>query len=254
MHLKLPRFLKNLLTCQTQVLESWDAADDSETERTKAKKAEEDKAKADAAAKAAHKSKTARIAERLAEKARRREMDEEDTSDSEDEATRRARLRRTEIDSDLAHAEDLFGDLQVTNTRRNPVKPVTLSHPKDPNQTIDLTTLPIFNPATKDQFTKLRDALTPLLSANSKKAHYTLFMQEFTKQICKDLPSDQIKKIASGLTTLSNEKMKEEKLAEKGGKKTKAQKTKAVLHADRGASKKAYADTSAYDGHDGLDE
>jgi translation initiation factor 3 subunit J len=134
------------------------------------------------------------------------------------------------------------------------VKPVTLADPKDPNQIIDLATLPIFNPATKDQFTKLRDALTPLLSANSKKAHYTLFMQEFTKQICKDLPSDQIKKISSGLTTLSNEKMKEEKLAEKGGKKTKAQKNKAVLHADRGAGSKSYADTSAYDGNDGLDE
>jgi translation initiation factor 3 subunit J len=79
-------------------------------------------------------------------------------------------------------------------------------------------------------------------------------MQEFTKAICKELPSDQIKKIASGLTTLSNEKLKEEKAAEKGGKKTKAQKTKTVLHADRGIGSKSYADTHAYDGDDGMDE
>lgn len=83
------------------------------------------------------------------------------------------------------------------------------------------------------------------MAGNAKKAHYSLFMQEFTKQICKDLPSDQIKKIASGLTTLSNEKMKEEKAAEKGGKKTKAAKTKASLNATRDVSHRA--DTTAYE-------
>jgi translation initiation factor 3 subunit J len=69
-------------------------------------------------------------------------------------------------------------------------------------------------------------------------------MQEFTKQIAKDLPSDQIKKISSGLTTLSNEKLKEEKALEKGGKKSKAAKTKITLNASRDISYKA--DTSAY--------
>ena len=69
-------------------------------------------------------------------------------------------------------------------------------------------------------------------------------MQEFTKQIVNDLPSDQIKKIASGLTTLSNEKMKEEKAAEKGGKKTKAAKNKATLVANRDVSTRA--DATAY--------
>jgi translation initiation factor 3 subunit J len=134
------------------------------------------------------------------------------------------------------------------------VKPVTIADPKDSGNVVDLSSLPIFNPSTKDQFTKLKDALTPLLAANSKKAHYTLFMQDFAKAICKDLPSDQIKKIASGLTTLSNEKMKEEKLAEKGGKKTKAQKQKTTLQADRGIGSKSYADTHAYNADDGMDE
>ena len=69
-------------------------------------------------------------------------------------------------------------------------------------------------------------------------------MQEFTKQIVKDLPSDQIKKIASGLTALSNEKMKEEKAAAKGGKKTKAAKNKAPLVATRDSSSRA--DTTSY--------
>jgi translation initiation factor 3 subunit J len=115
----------------------------------------------------------------------------------------------------------------------------------DPGKAVDLSALALFNPSTKDQFTKLRETLTPLIAGNSKKGQYSLFLQEFVKQISKDLPSEQIKKIASGLTTLSNEKMKEEKAADKGGKKTKAAKTKTVLNASRDVGVRA--DTAAYD-------
>jgi len=183
---------------------------------------------------------------------RRRQLDEEeDSSEDEDEAEKRERLRRTEKDSDLKHAEDLFGDAGLSvNPNRSAVKPVTVADPNDTANAIDLSTLSIFNPQTKGQFDKLRETVAPLLGGNAKKAHYTLFMQEFSKQICKDLPSDQIKKIASGLTTLSNEKMKEEKAAEKGGKKTKAAKTKTSLNATRDVSHRA--DTAAYD--DGIGE
>lgn len=228
------------------MLESWDAAEDSEVEREKAKKAAEAKAKADAQAKASHKTKSQRIEERRQENLRRRQMeDEESSEEEEDDAARRARLRKTEQDADLRHAEDLFGDLSVGGNKRGTGKHITLNDSSDPTKAIDLSSLSVFNPNTKDQFAKLRETLVPLLAANTRKAHYTLFLQEFTKQISKDLPSDQIKKIASGLTTLSNEKMKEEKAAEKGGKKTKAAKTKASLVASRDVSYKA--DTAAYD-------
>lgn len=183
------------------------------------------------------------------ENLRRRQAEEEESSEeSEDESTRLARLRKIEQEADLRNAEDLFGDLTAPKSRS--AKSVTLQDPNDPANTVDLTTLGIFDPQTKDQFVKLRETLGPLIAANSKKAHYVLFMQEFAKQICKDLPSDQIKKIASGLTTLSNEKMKEEKAAEKGGKKTKAAKTKSSLVASRDTVSRA--DTTVYDG--GLDE
>lgn len=172
------------------------------------------------------------------------EEEEETSSEEEDPQAKRERLRRQEQDSDLKHAEDLFGSIGVNNSRSAP-KTVVAADPHDPTSAVDLSSLPLFNPTTKDQFTKLRETLTPILAANSKKAHYTLFMQEFTKQIVKELPSDQIKKIGSGLTTLSNEKMKEEKAAEKGGKKSKAAKNKASLVANRDTSYKA--DTTAYD-------
>jgi translation initiation factor 3 subunit J len=234
------------------VLESWDAAEDSDAEREKAKKEAEAKAKAAAAAKASHKSRTQRIEQHKEDNRRRQEAEEEESSEEEDEAERRARLRKEQKVADLRHAEDLFGDLSLGggSSSRSATRPVNVADPADPAGNVDLSKLPVFNPDTKDQFAKLRETLVPLLVANTKKAHYVLFMQEFAKQLCKDLPSDQIKKIASILTTLSNEKMKEEKAAEKTGKKSKAAKTKAVLNANRDITRKA--DTNAYD--DGLEE
>ena len=229
---------------QMQVLDSWDAAEDSEVEREKAKKAAEAKAKADAEAAANKKSKSQRIEEKRMEAMRRKAAeDDESSSEEEDPAILKAQARQREQDADLKHAEDLIGNIGI-NKNRTSTKAVVQTDSKDPSSTVDLSSLPLFNPNTKDQFSNLRDALVPLFAANSKKAQYTLFMQEFSKQIVKDLPSEQIKKIASGLTTLSNEKMKEEKAAEKGGKKTKAAKSKASLVANRDTSYKA--DTTAY--------
>lgn len=230
------------------MLDSWDAAEDSEVEREKAKVAAEKKAVADAEAAANKKSKAQRIAEKQAEKARRLAESDDESSD-EDEAARRERLRRTEQESDLAHAEDLFGNIGISNSRKvtTAANAVQLDS-KDPLATVDFTSLPIFDPKTKLQFEKLRDTMVPIIGNNSKKAHYVIFLQDFIKQLSKDLPSDQIKKMASTLTALGNEKQKEEKTADKGGKKSKAQKTKVALVASRNAT--SVADVNSYDNND----
>ncbi|ESZ98857.1 putative Eukaryotic translation initiation factor 3 subunit J [Sclerotinia borealis F-4128] len=226
-----------------EVLDSWSAAEDSEVEREKAKVETERKAKADALAAANKKSKAQRVAEKQAERAREL-ADGSDESSEEDEASRRERLRRTEQDSDLKHAEDLFGNIGINSRKDTSAANAVQIDEKNPAATVDLTTLPLFDPRTKPQFEKLRETLVPLIANNAKKAQYTIFLQEFTKQISKDLPSDQIKKIASTLTALGNEKMKEEKAAEKGGKKSKAQKTKTTLNTSRNMT--SNTDTQAY--------
>jgi len=144
-------------------------------------------------------------------------------------------MRRTEKDADLRHAEDLFGDLGVSaNTRKGTTAGVAVPiDSKDPTNTIDLSSLALFNPNTKLQFEALRNTMVPIIGANAKKAHYALFLQEFVKQLSKDLHSDQIGKISSTLQTLRNEKMKEEKAADKTSKKSKAQKTKTTLAMSR---------------------
>ncbi|EPE26137.1 hypothetical protein GLAREA_02049 [Glarea lozoyensis ATCC 20868] len=237
----------------SDVLDSWDAAEDSEVEREKAKVAAEKKAKLEAEEKANKKTKAQRIAERQAENARRLAEESSDDSSEEDAATRRERLRRTEQESDLKHAEDLFGNIGISNSRKaTTAANAVVVNSADPNATVDLTTLPLFDPKTKIQFEKMRDTLVPVIASNTKKAHYTIFLQEFAKQLAKDLPSDQIKKIASSLTALSNEKMKEEKLAEKGGKKSKAAKSKTTLVASRNVA--TSADVNAYDDDFGDDD
>ncbi len=95
-----------------QVLESWDAAEDSEVEREKAKKAAEAKVLAEAEAAAAKKSKTQRIEDRKLERARLA-ADLDDSSDEESDSVKRERLRRTEKEADMRHAEALFGDIGI---------------------------------------------------------------------------------------------------------------------------------------------
>ncbi|KAI1368778.1 translation initiation factor eIF3 subunit [Xylaria arbuscula] len=237
----------------SDVLESWDAAEDSEVEREKAKKAAEAKAKADAEAAANKKSRTQRIAERQAEKARRLAEEEDESSEEEETSAERAlRLKRAEKEADLKHAEDLFGGagLDLRGGRKSTTAGAAVQIDNDPNKTVNLSSLPLFNPSTKSQFEALRNTMVPIIGGNHKKAHYALFLQEFTKQLAKDLPSDQIKKISSTLTALSNERMKEEKASDKGGKKTKAQKTKTTLVTNRANT----TDTAAYDAEDFGDD
>lgn len=113
--------------------------------------------------------------------------------------------------------------------------------PENPTNLINLAAVSTFNPQTKLQFEKMRGVLAALITTNTKKAHYGLFLEEFSKDLVKELNSDQIKKIASALTRASNEKLKEEKAGDK--KKTKAAKTKTSLVASRAGA----TDTATYD-------
>ena len=233
-------------------MDSWSAAEDSEVEREKATKAAAAKAAADEEAKKNKKSKTQRIKEM--EEKHRQEREEAGIVDesSEDEGDRRARMRKMEQEADLNNAADLFGNIGI-NKNRSAAKPITVNEgdQADPSQAVDLSAMKLFNPTTLAEFNTLKDTLIALVATqNSSKARYVLFAQDLVRALVKDLNSDQIKKAASALTTLSNEKMREEKAADKGGKKTKAVKTKVTLNASRDVAGRA--DTAAYD--DGLED
>ncbi|RGP63536.1 translation initiation factor 3 subunit j [Fusarium sporotrichioides] len=227
------------------VLDSWDA-DDSEAEREKELKAAEAKKKAAAAAAAAKKPKGLRIAEHQAERAQKKAEAEESDEYEETESEKRERLRRTEQEADLAHAADMFGDIGISAGRAKARPATVVVDPNDPTKTVDISKMPLFQPKTKVQFETLRTSIAPLISANAKSAHYSLFLQDFTKALAKEMNSEQIKKLASSMTALGNEKMREEKAADKGGKKSKAAKTKTSLVTGRAN----VADTATYDDND----
>ena len=128
---------------------------------------------------------------------------------------------------------------------------IVVADAKNPEKSIDLASIPLFHPRDKTQFNALSEALVPLLRQSSDKAHYSLWISGFVKSVLQDLPSSEIKKVASQVTALSNEKMKAEKEQDRSGKKSKAAKTKTTLSAGRDMSAKA--DTTAYD-EDGLDD
>jgi translation initiation factor 3 subunit J len=242
-----PSFMCTILrTNAIQVADNWEEEEDSEVEREKAAKAAAAKAKADAEAAANRKPKAQRIEEHREAARRRRELEEEGESEEEDEADKRARLRQTEQDADLKHAQDLFADVGMGPKSRTAVNKATIVEDKaNPGQTIDLSQLPLFKPSTKSQFDALSATLVPLLTAASAKPHYAIWLPTFVKQISAELPSAEIKKAASALTALTNEKLKEEKDREKGGKKSKAAKTKTTLAASRDIGRNV-ADTKAY--------
>lgn len=201
-------------------------------------------AKAKAAAAANKKTKAQRIEEHREQRRLEEDMDDLEV---EDETDRRARLRKTEQEADLAHAEDLFGSVDHKPNKGAP-KAIVISDSSDPTKSVDLSAMPLFKPVTKDQFTRLSDTLVPLITPHAKKPQYSLWAQDFVRRLVKELPSAEIKKIASAITTASNEKMREERAADKGNKKTKAAKTKISLN----ASRDSHIDNTNYDGDDGL--
>ncbi|KAJ2907036.1 hypothetical protein MKZ38_008604 [Zalerion maritima] len=221
----------------SDVLDSWDAAEDSEVEREKAKKAAEAKAKAEAEAKAAKKSRLERIALRQKEHKAAQEAAEAYSDDSDEtEQQKRDRLRRAQKEADLKHAEDLFGDVgtggaggAATGRKSNAaLAAAVITDPFNPNNKIDLGALPLFNPKTRTQLEHLGKTIAPLLQQHTKMPHYTAFFQDLCKTMAKDMPSDQVKKVASSLTAVSNEKMKQEKAGDKTGKKKSKAKTSVV--------------------------
>ncbi|KAK6357553.1 Translation initiation factor 3 subunit J component [Orbilia javanica] len=232
------------------VADAWDA-EDSDEEREKAAKKAEAEAKRQAELAANKKPKTQRIAERQAEHAAERAR-QEAAEEEEDPATARERGRQAELAADLASAGDLLGAVAAgsQNSRRVAADRSLIQHKTDTGEQVmlDLADLPLFQPKLKTEFDEIRNKLVPLFVNMQKKGHYPIFIQEFFRETAKGLSSEQIKKIGSSLTTLSNEKMREEKAADNKGKKTSKSKAKAtVTIGGSGAGKSHTADTTNYD-------
>lgn len=176
-----------------------------------------------------------KLAEKEAEKAARAVSGDDDIYDEDDVLDPREKARKDrerELNADLANAADLFGAAALGGTSNK-----------------ELDALLTFNPKTKEDFQAFSHRVFELLIKRLQdKPLYAAFVEHHVREIAGPLKDVDVRKAASGLTTLANEKQKEQRDKASGKKKAKAT-TKPTLGSAKVASK---LDTSAYD--EGMDD
>ncbi|KAK6198510.1 uncharacterized protein RJT21DRAFT_122085 [Scheffersomyces amazonensis] len=203
------------------VLESWDI--DEEEEERKKKEAEAQKAKERAELK--RKQDEAK-AKKAASKSGEQVLLEIDTLD---EHTRREVLKEAEKHSDLKNTQDLFGELSVDDgldfnkLNEHPREAITkaaiaAAQAKRPVITKDtpLEVHPLFQPATKAEFEKLRKTLGTTLTklADDSLLNYSSSLAiDLIRDLAQPLSLENVRKLVSTLNVLVKDKEREERQA-----------------------------------------
>lgn len=179
-----------------------------------------------------------KLAEKEAEKARRKAADEEDDDveyDSDSVLDPREKAKRDkerELQSDLNNATDLLGAAALGGSSSK-----------------ELDYLISFQPRTKEDFHELSSKIIEyIIKRHQSKPLYHAFVEHHVRELAVPLKDVEVRKAASGLTTLANEKQKEQREKLSGKKKTKGA-SKPALGSAKVASK---VDTNLYD--EALDE
>ncbi|THH32227.1 hypothetical protein EUX98_g1964 [Antrodiella citrinella] len=205
----------------------WEASSEEEEEKPKAASTAPIKKKGTLKAK---------LAEKAAEKAARRAAGEDDDDDDDElydedavlDPREKARLdRERELNADMRNAEDLLGAAAIGGT-------------SDP----DLNALISAQLRTKEDFIKLSDGIIAhLIKQHESKPLYYAFVEHHVRALAMPLRDVEVRKAASGLTTLANEKQREARDKASGKKKPKTA-GKPALGAAKASSK---FDTSTYE-------
>ncbi|KAI5833718.1 eukaryotic translation initiation factor 3 subunit J [Schizophyllum commune] len=177
-----------------------------------------------------------KLAEKEAAKAARKAAGEDDVGYDSDEVLdprEKARLdKERELNSDLNNAADLFGAAALGGTTSK-----------------ELDSLLSYQPRTKEDFQKLSAMIIEVvIKRHQGKPLYAQFVEHHVRELAAPLRDVEVRKAASGLTTLANEKQKEQRDKASGKKKPKAA-AKPALGAAKASSK---IDTNIYD--DALDD
>jgi len=210
---------------EDDVRDNWE--DDNEEDEDENKPTDNGQVNAVAAKK--KKSLKERIAEkeeqkRLEQEQRRKELEDEvdDVQLSPAEmAAEKARQRQLQEESDLLLAVETFG---VSDGLRGQIDSM--------------------EPSSKDDFDKFEELLRTKITKYEKSPHYVPFLESLFRQVTIDLEADDIKRLGSTLTALSNEKAKQQK-----GTKGKKKKQKASLVVGKDTDD-VLAETGGYDEYD----
>ncbi|KAF7969203.1 hypothetical protein HWV62_27993 [Athelia sp. TMB] len=172
----------------------------------------------------------AKLAEIEAKKAARAGDDDEEEYDSDEVLDPREKARRDrerELKADLDNAAALLGTAALGGTSSK-----------------ELDTIISADPRTKDDFAKLSGQIIEYITKrHANKPLYPAFVEMHVRALAEPLKDVEVRKAASGLTTLANEKQKEQRDKASGKKKPKSG-GKPALGAAKLTSK---LDTGVYD-------
>ncbi|KAF7327925.1 Eukaryotic translation initiation factor 3 subunit J [Mycena kentingensis (nom. inval.)] len=172
----------------------------------------------------------AKLAQKEAERQARIDAGEDDEYDSDavlDPREKARRDRERELNADLHNAADLLGSAALGGTSSS-----------------ELDALISAQPRTKEDFVKFSDQIIEvIIKRHQSKPMYSAFIEHLARELCMPLKDVEVRKVASGLTTLSNEKQKEQRDKASGKKKPKAT-GKPILGTTKASGR---VDTGLYD-------
>lgn len=153
--------------------------------------------------------------------------DEDDVLDPREKARRD---KERELNSDLNNAADLFGAAALGGMSCSQFLPTrstdatSLFHPSlTGTSSKELDSLLSFEPRTKEDFQDFsRLIIEYILKRHQSKPLYASFVEYHARELAAPLKDVEVRKAASGLTTLANEKQKEAREKASGKKKSKA--------------------------------
>ncbi|KAH3675798.1 hypothetical protein WICPIJ_009251 [Wickerhamomyces pijperi] len=142
------------------------------------------------------------------------------------EKERKEYMRKMELEADLNNAADLFGSLGVNeHPREKATRAAAEAAAQQPRLTADtpIDAHPIFRPETKQDYEKLRKALTPVLTglAEQSPLNYSSSLAiDLIRDLTKELSTEKIRQVISTLNVISKDKERAERqarLAKSGG-------------------------------------
>lgn len=141
-----------------------------------------------------------------------------------DEREKRLWERQRELEADLANASDLLGSTSINGTTASSDPPNTShkSSGSSPSSSATLDSLLGENPRTKEEFEAFsRKVYNIIIKPHINKPLYAGFVETHIRQLCEPLKDAEVRKAASGLTTLASIKQQGKDKAS-GKKKPKA--------------------------------
>ncbi|KAJ1955579.1 Translation initiation factor 3 subunit J component [Dispira parvispora] len=209
-----------------QIKESWEDSEDESSE-SEAESAAPPPTKSDTT-KPGKKRMT--VAQKIAQK-NASQLAGNDQAEMSVEERREAQLK-LERNADEENAADLFAGMTI----------------KDQKFREDLATM---NPRSKEDFDQFRKILVERITSFSNQRHYPVFVDALVRELCVPLKDTDVRKAASTLSSLANEKQKAARDAVKGKKKNK--KPVAKVHVTTMPTKMA-DDADYADAYDDLDD